>query len=254
MSPKSSSINTFQQESVETPDTAKKRLWDSEQPQKPSYKRTRARIAELDEEVQSLQPSTQRETCDLAAKLDRLENENRKLHRVLEAIKVAVAEDEDGDKSYENDTSDRSRKISLEPPNAYYGEGVDVVSLLYEGLLSFDPKTPHESSIHPRPERVPITIPPTMLHPIPRKINQIYEYVFRISNGDAREVENADPGLIFKAINEGWETLHAKTMQNPLFLILFHIDQRIFYQQQKVTRLAILYKDLNLFKAGYLAE
>ncbi|EAW06807.1 putative ABC transporter [Aspergillus clavatus NRRL 1] len=108
--------------------------------------------------------------------------------------------------------------------NLYYGEGVDMLSFLDERISLTDP-----DSSHPRGNVAPISIPPTLSHPIPRKITQIYEYVFGIGDEEAR----ADPGVVFKAVNEGWQALHPRTMQNPLFQLLFHINQRIFYQQQK---------------------
>lgn len=78
--------------------------------------------------------------------------------------------------------------------------------------------------------------------------NTIYNQIFAVSPMQASEARNLDSGVLFKAIENGWESLSQKERNNPVIRILQSYDDLVSKCLDKVNRLAIAYKNHLLIK------
>lgn len=78
--------------------------------------------------------------------------------------------------------------------------------------------------------------------------NTIYNQIFAVSPMQASEARNLDSGVLFKAIENGWESLSQKDRNNPVIRILQSYDDLVSKCLDKVNRLAIAYKNHLLIK------
>lgn len=99
----------------------------------------------------------------------------------------------------------------------------------------------------------PQLFPASLAHklcPVSVKTNQILEKVFfyRTTPTNGVRDTNAETGLLFRCIGEGWANMYSKWAQSPILTIVKQIDELLFKQLSKVQRLAAAYKNFKLLK------
>ncbi|KAH7381579.1 hypothetical protein BKA66DRAFT_119699 [Pyrenochaeta sp. MPI-SDFR-AT-0127] len=101
----------------------------------------------------------------------------------------------------------------------------------------------------------PDTPTPSTVCPIWKKSNDIFGKVFsyRSPTGNTGSLallrsENAEAGLLYLGIKEGWSSLSNEWKQSPALTILKQVDELLFSRLSKTERLAVAYKSLKLLK------
>lgn len=81
-----------------------------------------------------------------------------------------------------------------------------------------------------------------------KRTNEIYGRISNIGIPKTRAVNELGVGTLFKAMNEGWEALSEKELNNPILQILKGIDQEMLPNSDPTTKLAVMYKNQLLLK------
>lgn len=80
--------------------------------------------------------------------------------------------------------------------------------------------------------------------------NSVYSKIFDISPSEACAANDANVGIIFKAIRKGWDTLSGCEQANPVVQILGAYDNLISGHMDQVNRAAIAFKNFHLIKVS----
>ena len=86
--------------------------------------------------------------------------------------------------------------------------------------------------------------------PLWQMTNAIYTRILNFDRSQAREACNIDQSAIWQAVGRGWGTLDIREQMNPVIQLLREYDEKIWKTRDKVTRLAIFYKNHRLIKVG----
>ncbi|OCK77888.1 hypothetical protein K432DRAFT_427681 [Lepidopterella palustris CBS 459.81] len=78
--------------------------------------------------------------------------------------------------------------------------------------------------------------------------NAIFNKIFWIDSTQARQANEFNGGVIFKALSQGWHTLPERDLNNPVTQILREYDEILGKGFDIVNRLAIAYKNQHLIK------
>ncbi|KAK5044474.1 hypothetical protein LTR84_010755 [Exophiala bonariae] len=119
-----------------------------------------------------------------------------------------------------------------------------------EGPCSFDMQ-------YPTPLRYfgPFSVlPPSEGSDIWCTTSLVFNKIFDISSARAERAKTLDKGVIFRAIQNGWNTLDPYILQHPIIEILRDYDQLVAERLDKVNRVAIAYKNSALFKVRVIGS
>lgn len=78
--------------------------------------------------------------------------------------------------------------------------------------------------------------------------NQSYEMIFRVGPHGSQAADMINAGTLFKAVRDGWGSLSPRDQNNPVFMILREMDEKVFFQKDKVSRVALAIKSHRLMK------
>ena len=84
--------------------------------------------------------------------------------------------------------------------------------------------------------------------PLWQMTNEIYSKILNLDYEQAREACSVDSTTIFKAVALGWSALNPREQMNPILQLLREYDEKIWQTRDKVTRVAIFYKNHRLIK------
>lgn len=78
--------------------------------------------------------------------------------------------------------------------------------------------------------------------------NQSYEKIFTVGPYGSQAADMINAGTLFKAVRDGWNTLDMREQNNPVFMILREMDEKVFFLKDKVSRVALAIKSHRLMK------
>jgi hypothetical protein len=78
--------------------------------------------------------------------------------------------------------------------------------------------------------------------------NQSYEKIFTVGPYGSQAADMINAGTLFKAVRDGWNTLDVREQNNPVFMILREMDEKVFFLKDKVSRVALAIKSHRLMK------
>jgi hypothetical protein len=84
--------------------------------------------------------------------------------------------------------------------------------------------------------------------------NQSYEMIFNVGPFGSSAASLITASTLFKAIHNGWSTLSLRDQNNPVFMILREMDEKVFFQKDKVSRVALAIKSHRLMKYYLTAD
>jgi hypothetical protein len=78
--------------------------------------------------------------------------------------------------------------------------------------------------------------------------NQSYEKIFTVGPYGSQAADMINTGTLFKAVRDGWNSLDVQDQNNPIFMILREMDEKVFFLKDKVSRVALAIKSHRLVK------
>lgn len=84
--------------------------------------------------------------------------------------------------------------------------------------------------------------------------NQSYEMIVNVGPYSSDAASLISASTLFKAIASGWSTLSLRDQNNPVFMILREIDEKVFFHHSRVSRIALAIKSHRLLKYYLCAD
>jgi hypothetical protein len=78
--------------------------------------------------------------------------------------------------------------------------------------------------------------------------NQSYEKIFNVGRYGSQAADMINVGTLFKAVRDGWNSLNIRDQNNPVLMILREMDEKVFFQKDNVSRVALAIKSHRLMK------